>query len=422
MGKQRFLTRLWLGVVISLCLACSQRVLLSGVAAPLITPTPTEITAPRQAQPGNGDSTQVAAALSPAARDLIDRVPGGMANPPKKDLRLVVISDLNSAYGSTTYDPEVDQAIALLPVWQPDLVVCGGDMIAGQKLSLTPTQIQAMWQAFDAHVAAPLRQQGVPFGFTVGNHDASAARRNGQFVFQRERDLATAFWNDPRHNPGVRFVDRYQFPFYYTFEQGGVFFMAWDGSSHQIPADQLAWVERSLASEAAQQAKTRILITHLPLYGIAVGRDKPGEVLANADQLRAMLERYRVHTVISGHQHAYYPGHRGQLQLLHAGILGSGPRPLVDSGRPPQKTLTVVDFDFSDPALTTYTTYDSRTLRTLDTTELPRFIAGHNGMVLRRDLRYADLAPDEQAFCQGRLGASLCTARLPFPRPKTYVA
>ena len=43
-----------------------------------------------------------------------------------QDVRIVVISDLNSQYGSTEYEPEIDKAIALLPQWQPDLVLCGG--------------------------------------------------------------------------------------------------------------------------------------------------------------------------------------------------------------------------------------------------------------------------------------------------------
>ena len=50
--------------------------------------------------------------------------------PPSKDFRIVVISDLNSQYGSTEYEPEVGNAIALMTQWQPDLVLCGGDMIA----------------------------------------------------------------------------------------------------------------------------------------------------------------------------------------------------------------------------------------------------------------------------------------------------
>ncbi|HZG37834.1 MAG TPA: metallophosphoesterase [Nodosilinea sp.] len=431
MGYRRFLTGLGLGLVLSVCIACSQRVLLSESAAPNSAPTVAdevaEAISPSQAREGSMVASEptapAAPELSAAAQAWVASAPGGMVNPPRKDVRLVVISDLNSAYGSTDYDPEVDKAIALLPFWQPDLVVCGGDMVAGQKPSLTTAQINAMWQAFDDHVAAPLREQSLPFGFTIGNHDASGARdSNNNFLFQQERDLATAYWTTPEHSPGVNFIDRDEFPFYYTFEHQGIFFMAWDGSSSRIPADKLAWVEQALASEAAQQAKARILISHLPLYGVAVGRDKPGEVLDNADQLRSLLERYNVHTYISGHQHAYYPGHRGNLQLLHMGILGSGPRPLIDSNRPPWKALTVVDFDFNSPDLTTYTTYDIQTLRTVDYADLPRFLAGHNGVVLRRDVGYDELAPDEKSFCQQRLGAALCTGNLPFPRPKTYTA
>jgi 3',5'-cyclic AMP phosphodiesterase CpdA len=368
-------------------------------------------------------SAPVAPQLSPEAQAILADVPGGLVSPPRKDVRLAVISDLNSAYGSTDYDPEVDKAIALLPFWQPDLVVCSGDMIAGQSPALTPEQIKAMWQAFDDHVAAPLRQQNLPFGFTVGNHDASSATGvHNQFLFQQERDLAAAYWAELDHAPGVTFIDRTDFPFFYTFEQQGIFFMAWDGSSSRIPPEKLAWVEQALASDTAQQAKARILLSHLPLYAVAVGRDGPGEVLENADQLRVMLERYNVHTYISGHHHAYYPGHRGQLQLLHTGILGSGPRPLIDSRLPPWKVITVVDIAFDDPNLTTYTTYDIQTLRRIEYEELPRFIAGHNGIVLRRDITYDELAPDEKSFCEQRLGKGLCTGTLPFPRPKTYAA
>ncbi|MGB3202632.1 MAG: metallophosphoesterase [Nodosilinea sp.] len=427
MGYQRFFTGLGLGLVLSVCIACSQRVLLSESANSTPPDAGVEHISPDQAREGTAVAAEspasAAPVLSAAAQAWIAEAPNGMANPPRKDVRLVAISDLNGAYGSTDYDPEVDKAIALMPFWQPDLVVCSGDMVAGQNPALTPEQITAMWQAFDDHVAAPLRQQDVPFGFTIGNHDASSARGvHDQFLFQQERDLASAYWANPAHSPGVTFIDRTDFPFYYTFEQQGIFYMAWDGSSSRIPTDKLAWVEQALASDAAQQAKARILLSHLPLYGVAVGRDEPGEVMDNADQLRAMLERYRVHTYISGHQHAYYPGHRGQLQLLHTGILGSGPRPLIDSALPPWKVVTVIDVDFTAPDLTTYTTYDIQTLRTIEYEELPRFLAGHNGIVLRRDISYDELAPDETSFCEQRLGKSLCTSHLPFPKPKTYSA
>lgn len=322
--------------------------------------------------------------------------PQGLFAPPKGDVRIAVISDLNSQYGSTEYEPEVDQAIALIPDWKPDLVLCGGDMVAGQSPSLTQAEIQAMWAAFDQHVGAPLRQAKIPYGFTLGNHDASAALSvNGNFLFAQERDLAAAHWNNPKHDPGLTFVDRTQFPFYYTFAQNDIFYLVWDASTSKISAEQLAWVEKSLASDAAQNAKMRIAIGHLPLYAVAVGRDSLGEVLDQADQLRSLLEKYRVHTYISGHHHAYFPGHRGQLELLHAGILGSGPRPLLNSELPTQKTLTIIDVNL-DSESTVYTTYDAVTLQLVDQQKLPRIIVGPNGRVLRRDINEEDLTAAER--------------------------
>lgn len=333
--------------------------------------------------------------------------PQGLHVPPRKDVRLMVISDMNDVYGSTDYPPEVDRAIQLMPHWDPDIVIGGGDMVAGQDPRLSREQIQAMWAAFDDHVASPLRQAGLPYGFTIGNHDASSARAvTGSFLFQQERDLASAYWNDPAHNPGLSFIDRAGFPFYYTFKHQGIFYLAWDASSNYIPPEQLAWAEQSLSSDAAQAARLRIVLGHLPLYAVSVGRNEPGEVLTEADQKRELLERHGVHTYISGHHHSYYPGHKGDLQLLHCGILGAGPRPLIDSPLPPRKTLTLVDVDFN-AAETLYTTYNMVTLEQIEYGELPRFLTGHNGLVLRRDVDWEDLTPEEVATCQTRIG-SLC--------------
>ncbi|WP_368667598.1 metallophosphoesterase [Synechocystis sp. LEGE 06083] len=336
----------------------------------------------------------------------------GQTLPPRGDLRIAVISDLNSAYGSTSYEPEVSKALQLIPSLQPDLVLCSGDMVAGQSPKLTNAQIQAMWDAFDQVVARPLRQAQIPFGFTLGNHDASGALdQNRRFRFQNERELAARYWRNPAHDPGITFLDKSDFPFYYTFSQNGVFFLVWDGSTHRIPPEKLAWVERALASAPAQNAKLRMAIGHLPLYGVAEGRNKPGEVMAKAEQLRALLERYQVHTYISGHQHAYYPGRRGNLELLHTGLLGAGPRALIGQERRSPKTLTILDFTFDQPDQVQYTTYDMKDLSPVGLESLPRFLLGHNGRVIRRDLREANLTPAEQQACGASLGLALCNVR-----------
>ncbi|GBF82891.1 metallophosphoesterase family protein [Aphanothece sacrum] len=307
--------------------------------------------------------------------------PDGLFAPVKGDVRIVVISDLNSQYGSTTYEPEVDQAIALIPDWKPDLVLCGGDMIAGQKKSLTKTQIQAMWSAFDNHITAPLRQAKIPFGFTMGNHDASGAINQGKFIFESERELASAYWNEPTHNPGLNFIDKANFPFYYTFKQQDIFYLVWDSSTNIISPEQLTWVERNLNSQEAQKAKLRLAIGHLPLYPVAVGRDNGGNFMNEGETLQKLLEKYDVHTYISGHHHAYYPGKKGQLELLHTGALGGGPRKLLNSDLPPRKSLTVVDIVLTSGG-TIYTTYDMQTLKVIDIKTLPKSI----GKVSRRDL------------------------------------
>ena len=303
--------------------------------------------------------------------------------PPHKDFRIVVISDLNSQYGSTEYDPEVEQAIALMPQWQPDLVLCGGDMIAGQKTSLTKSQIESMWAAFERHVTAPLREQDLPFGFTIGNHDGSGAIKNQDFIFQQERELAKAYWQQQQLS--LDFVDRANFPFYYSFQQDELFFLVWDASTQNIAGEQLEWVTQALNSPAAQQATAKIVIGHLPLYPVAKTKNKPGEYLANGTKLRSLLEQNQVLLYISGHHHAYYPGKIEDLELLHAGALGQGARQLINSDLPPHKTLTVVDLELATSQLI-YTTYDAQTWKLISLEQLPTAIPSNDGEIRRHDL------------------------------------
>ena len=305
--------------------------------------------------------------------------------PPRQDFRIVVISDLNSQYGSTEYEPEVKNAIALMSQWQPDLVLCGGDAIAGQKASLTKSQIKAMWSSFDLHIAAPLREQQIPFGFTIGNHDGSGAIKRDRFIFQGERDLARAYWLQHQDKLGWDFVDRGDFPFYYSFHKNGIFFLVWDASTQNISEAQLNWVERTSKSNIAQQASTRIAIGHLPLYPIVEAKNKPGEYLANGSELRSLLEKNNFQVYISGHHHAYYPGKQGNLELLHAGALGQGSRQLIGGDLSPYPAVTIIDLEIATSEFT-YTTYNAKTWELITLKQLPRSIKTERGIILRRDL------------------------------------
>jgi 3',5'-cyclic AMP phosphodiesterase CpdA len=269
-------------------------------------------------------------------------------------------------------------------------------MVAGQSLSLTRPEVQAMWAGFDQRVFAPIRSQNLPFAFTLGNHDASSQLDlEGRFVYTTDREVAQAFWTQPQRQLGIEFIDRAKFPFYYSFEANQIFYLVWDASSARVPPEQIAWAERSLASDRAQQAPMRIVLGHLPFYAVSQGRDRAGEILNRADELRSLLERYNVHTYICGHHHAYFPGRVGKLEMLHCGALGSGPRTWLESTAAAIQTLTVVDIDLGSKT-TTYTTYDMSTQEVLPQTQLPRILVGPNGMVVRRDLSLAELTPEER--------------------------
>lgn len=301
------------------------------------------------------------------------------AQAPAAPTTIAVISDLNSGYGSTSYDAEVSSAVAHIVKWQPDLVLIAGDMIAGQRPSLTDENVRAMWQAFDSVVAAPLRAARIPLAFTLGNHDGS-----GYPNHTRDRRLATEYWRNTLHTPRVRFEDRTMYPLYYAFTAGDVFIAAMDASTGEMHRDsaQLAWLRNVFASFAARAAKQRIVLGHVPLYAVAEGRNLRGEIQGEPEVLRALLENAGVNMYVSGHHHAYYPGRRGALSLLHAGAAGSGPRVLIGTSGPAYKTITLLRV-FGDSIEDTTWRIAGDSLSPVFVSDLPSRIDGINGHVIR---------------------------------------
>ncbi len=313
--------------------------------------------------------------------------------PRRGDFRIAVVSDLNSDFGALTYEPQVDSIMQRIPrLWRPDWAICGGDMVAGQSSLLTRGRLDSMWNAFDVRVAKPFRDARIPFAFTIGNHDAA---RN----LALERDRTRAYWRTPGKYPGMHPVDTTNYPFYYSFlnkPDGDIFAVAWDAGSGSIPAAEIAWTRQQFASPAAKKAKYRFLVGHMPLYGVAQERDSPGNVLPNPDTLRRWMEELGVSTYISGHQHAYFPGKRGALELLNAGAAGSGARRWLTIDKAPVNTVTLMDVFYAEDTIV-YTTYDIRAPRAeemarFDDRELPEIINGFQGFVLRRDVALRNTA------------------------------
>jgi hypothetical protein len=294
------------------------------------------------------------------------------------DVRIVLMADLNESYGSTQYGEFVDSAMVWIEKWQPDLILFAGDMIAGQSLALSEEEIRAMWSGFDETIGQPLREMDIPFAFTLGNHDGS-----GSGNFDHERELAKEYWSP--HKPELNYVNNEHFPFYYSFKFKDLFVISWDASNHLITEEEIEWIEQQLSKQVAKEASKRIILGHLPLYAVAEGRNREGEILRDADELFEMMKRNNVDYYFSGHHHAWYPAEKEGLKMIHSGAQGSGPRPLIGSDLPPRRTITLLEREIGSSTFT-ITTFDlENNMEVISPEELPPVIKGINGRIERYD-------------------------------------
>lgn len=299
-------------------------------------------------------------------------------------VRALVLSDLNGSSGSLQYPVEVSHAVSFARALRPDVVLIPGDMVAGQDPDLSEARVRAMWESFDRTVAAPLREAGIPMVVTLGNHDGIAEQR-----FARDRRIAAEYWRDRTGRHALPFVEREHFPHRYTVRFGDVFVAVWDATHGGAAADEdlVEWLEDALDSGDAEEASHRVVLAHVPLYDVSAPPSYPGNVLEDADALRERLEEWGATMMVSGHHHAYYPGRRGTLELMHAGSLGSYPRALRGDRAPARKSITVLDF-YRDSVHVAGFDIDSATgsATPIALESLPRVICAESGWVARRDL------------------------------------
>jgi predicted MPP superfamily phosphohydrolase len=291
----------------------------------------------------------------------------------KKSIKICVISDLNSSYGSTNYGDEVKSIIEKLKDIKPDIILCGGDMVAGQKSSLTEENINGMWSSFKNTVLNPINSLQIPFGFTLGNHDASPS-------YLVDRKLSQEFWVENKDNTNLNFVDSSNYPFYYSYIKNNLFFMSWDAAGAKINPEVYQWMKTQLDTKQAKKAKLRILIGHLPIYAIVESKNKVGEVNSDPDLALQFFKKNGIDLYISGHQHAYFPAIKEGVRFLNAGCIGDGPRPLIGSTNDAQKSYTLIEVPKRKALNFTYKTYDAKSNIEINHKHLPDSIRGFNGI------------------------------------------
>lgn len=256
----------------------------------------------------------------------------------ERSFRAVVISDFNASYGSTTYGPTVHAAVRLIVERiKPEVVVSAGDLIAGQRRTLTDENITAMWSGFEASVAAPLREAGIAFAPVPGNHDGS-----GYPGFEREREAYARHWRGPATRPALKYTDDTDFPFTYSFEHKGVAFVALDITTmNRVTEGEWERLGRLLNRSAGASAV--VALSHVPPYAYAVGRERETIPPPDDDRMVDELAKHAVSVWFTGHHHAYFKTRVRGLNLVSLNCCGNGPRRLMGTEQPQEQSFVVMD-------------------------------------------------------------------------------
>jgi predicted phosphodiesterase len=290
-------------------------------------------------------------------------------------LRVAVISDLNGNYGSTEYESTVDGAVRRIVEMKPDLVISTGDMVAGQrKPHLTRPQVETMWRAFHEHVSNPLAEVGIPLAVTPGNHDGSAYHG-----FELERQIYGEQWS--ARKPALSFMEAAHYPYYYAFAAGGALFVSLDATTlGELTPEQMTWLRELLAQHGAKY-RQRVVFSHVPLWPFTQGRER--EFIGDP-KLEQLLREANVDIYLSGHHHAFYPGHKDGIHLVSQACAGAGPRRLIGSAQRSPHAISIIEIDGQQLRLAALQGPDFA--QPIDWRSLPERIRSQAAELIRADL------------------------------------
>ena len=282
---------------------------------------------------------------------------------------------MNGRYGSMTYDSRVPVAIEKIGEMDPDLVVCTGDMVAGQKQpGLDADRLDQMWRGFNRTIADPLKRRGIPFFVTPGNHDGS-----GFPEFALEREHFEIQWA-PRV-PEVEMLVGSEWPRRYAARVGDELLIAFDGTvPGALSEDEFRFVEKMLHVYGKGPEAT-IVFSHLPMWPLTSGREHE---IIDDPALLELLHDNGVDVYASGHHHAFFAG-TDDAGMVHLGLgaLGGNARPF--SGKKQRQPFSFSVLTLSngmvDIASRAAPDFDAE----VPVSELPATIEGPLGVLRRMD-------------------------------------
>jgi hypothetical protein len=288
---------------------------------------------------------------------------------------IAFISDLNGRYGSTSYDGRVTDAIDTIVKLQPGLVICGGDMVAGQKQpKLDRDRLEQMWRGFNQTVADPLRQAGIPLAVTAGNHDGSAFPE-----FALERQQFELQWRG--RVPEIDILPGSEWPRRYAARISTVLLVAFDGTlPGRLTDSERLFVEKML-QQYGSSAMATIVLSHLPMWPLTRGREH--EIIDDPDLL-ALLHRSGVDVYASGHHHAFFAG-TDSAGMVHLGIGALGGNARAFSGKGSRQPFSFALLTLEDGGVSVTSRAAPGFQQQVTPSQMPTTITGPLGTLRRVD-------------------------------------
>lgn len=262
--------------------------------------------------------------------------PSGIPPAPvgKDSFRFVIISDSNTSYGAIEQGPAVPRAVEMVKALKPEFVCHAGDMIAGQKQGIPRDQLFKMWEGYHKAVTDPLKAAGLALAPSPGNHDAS---------IQPDRDVYGEEWRKPEHVPKLDFVDRAQYPYYYSFKYKNVLLLSLDAALTSMSGDQIRWLQGQLAG--GRSMALRLSVGHIPLSNYVTKEygAKGHGTLGPMDKILEVMTGGGLNCAFFGHYHVYYKSRLRGLNTVCTGIIGTGQRSLEGEAKTQPNSFIVVD-------------------------------------------------------------------------------
>jgi len=288
---------------------------------------------------------------------------------------ITLISDLNGRYGSGSYHSRVDDAIEVIVQAKPDLVICTGDMVAGQQQPrLDADWLDRMWRGFTQTVTDPLSRNGIPILVTPGNHDGS-----GYPEYALEQERFAIEWA-PR-TPELEILPGSDWPRRYAARMGTVLLVSFDGTRPGALSKSERLFVAKMLQEYGSTASATLVYSHLPMWPLTKGREH--EILDDPALLE-LLHQNGVDVYASGHHHAFFAG-TDSAGMVHVGNGALGGNARAFSGKKQRQPHSFTVLNLSNGAVNITSRAAPGFEREVPASGLPATITGPLGILRRID-------------------------------------